>query len=55
MRKDPRQRRLYASRRMSLAVDRMIRAKDKVQKDQAARWVTAWATAAGIRPVVKNP
>ena len=49
--KDPRQRQLYAMRRMSLAVDRMIIAKDKVQKDQAKRWAAAWGTASGIRPM----
>jgi len=42
----PDQKRVYAARRMSLAVDRVIVRRDPVR---AAKWVTAWARAAGLR------
>lgn len=45
MRRDKHQRRAYALRRMSLAVDRVIRASDKADKDRAAKWVAAWKAA----------
>jgi hypothetical protein len=43
------QRRSYAARRMSLAVDRVIRSENPAA---ARRWVNAWAAAAGIRRYV---
>lgn len=42
----PDQRRAYARRRMSLAVDRVIVRRDPVR---AALWAAAWARVAGIR------
>lgn len=50
MRRDTNQRRAYALRRASLAVDRMIRAATADEKAQAARWAAAWGTKAGIHP-----
>lgn len=49
MRQDKYQRRAYAARRMSVAVDRTILATTSADKTQAARWVKAWRQAAGIR------
>lgn len=49
MREDIHQRRAYALRRLSLAVDRQIRATDQAQKEQAGRWAAAWGTKAGLR------
>ena len=48
--RDRHQRMAYAMRRMSLAVDRVIRAKSKATKEHAARWAAAWGMASGIRP-----
>jgi hypothetical protein len=48
--RDSYQRRAYALRRASLAVDRMIRAATPDEKAQAARWVAARCTKAGIHP-----
>lgn len=45
MKRDKHQRRAYALRRMSLAVDRVIRANDKADKDHAAKWAAAWKAA----------
>jgi hypothetical protein len=45
MRRDRGVRRRYAAKRMSVAVDRVIRG-DKSQRARA--WVAAWARAAGI-------
>jgi hypothetical protein len=42
------QRRAYALRRMSRAVDRQIVAKLDQDKARAGRWVIAWARLAGI-------
>lgn len=50
MKRDRHQRVSYALRRMSLAVDRNIVATDQDGKAIAARWATAWAKIAGIRP-----
>ena len=50
MRRDIHQRRDYARRRASLAVDRMIRATTPGEKAQAARWAAAWGRKAGIHP-----
>lgn len=40
-------RRVKALRRVSLAVDRVIRGENP---EQARRWVNAWASLAGLRP-----
>lgn len=48
--RDRYQRRGYALRRASLAVDRMIRAAAPDEKAQAARWAAAWGAKAGIYP-----
>ncbi len=42
MRRDHFQRQAYALRRLSLAVDRVIRARTDTEKSAAARWVDAW-------------
>lgn len=42
------QRRVYARRRLSLAVDRQIVATSDKVKARAGRWVLAWARLAGI-------
>lgn len=42
------QRRAYACRRLSLAVDRQIVATNDEVKARAGRWVLAWARLAGI-------
>jgi hypothetical protein len=52
MKRDKYQRRAYACRRMSLAVDRSIRAANPAEKAQAKRWAEAWAKAGGIRRCV---
>lgn len=49
MMRDKYQRRAYAARRMSGAVDRLILAATTTDKEQARRWVEAWRLAAGIR------
>ena len=47
-RRDIHQRRAYAERRASLAVDRMIRATQPADEEHAIRWVNAWAAVAGL-------
>jgi hypothetical protein len=42
------QRKAYALRRMSLAVDRQIVASFEDEKSKAGRWVSAWARFAGL-------
>jgi len=42
------QRKLYAMVRMRLAIDRAITAQSMLDKEKAARWASAWGTAAGI-------
>lgn len=54
MRRDIHQRQAYALRRLSLAVDRQIRAKTPPEKEQATRWAAAWGTKTGIRPFPKD-
>lgn len=46
------QRKSYACRRMSLAVDRLIRANNPDEKVKAKRWVEVWAVVGGIRRYV---
>lgn len=48
IRKDKHQRKAYALRRMSLAVDRLIVSKSGYDKHRASRWVLAWACLAGV-------
>ena len=48
MRKNQHQRKAYALRRMSRAVDRQIVA-SPADKQRLAKWVRAWAKVAGIR------
>jgi hypothetical protein len=44
------ERRSYAMRRASKAVERMIVATSLTEKIKASRWVDAWGLLAGIRP-----
>ena len=44
------QRRAYAMRRLSLAVDRTIRATQPADEERAMRWVEAWAVIAKLQP-----
>jgi hypothetical protein len=48
--RDIHQRKAAATRRMSQAVDRFIRAKDPEEKAIATKWVKAWKAASVIRP-----
>lgn len=50
MRRTTYQRRAAALRRVSLAVDRQIRATSPAEKARAGQWVLAWAAIASIRP-----
>jgi hypothetical protein len=43
MKRSKEERQAYAQRRMSLAIDRQIVASDEPAKQQARRWVLAWA------------
>ncbi|WP_156302258.1 hypothetical protein [Methylogaea oryzae] len=49
MKRDSCQQRIYAVRRVGLAIDRAARATSKIDKRQAARWATAWGVACGVR------
>jgi hypothetical protein len=49
------QRQEYAARRMSKAVDRMIRATDAADREQARRWIEAWRIVSGIRKPAQAP
>jgi hypothetical protein len=49
------QRRAYAARRMSKAVDRAILATADVDREQARRWVEAWRIVSGIRKPAQVP
>jgi hypothetical protein len=44
------QRRAYAMRRASQAVDRMIRATSLDEKLRASRWAERWGLLAGVQP-----
>ena len=50
MRRTADQRKAYAIRRLGLAVDRLIRAKGKAEKERAAKWAAAWGTKTGYGP-----
>lgn len=54
MRRNTPQRQAYALRRLSLAVDRQIRAKTPEEKALATRWAAAWGNKAGLRPAPKD-
>jgi hypothetical protein len=45
--KSAQQRKNYAVERMSRAVERVVAARDPLQKQEAIRWVLAWGRAAG--------
>jgi hypothetical protein len=45
--RDNHQRKAYAARRASRAVDRLIRAKSDQEKAQARIWANLWGVAAG--------
>jgi hypothetical protein len=47
--------RLYAMRRMRLAIDRAIKASTARDKESAARWAAAWGTVAGIPQSHEQP
>lgn len=46
-RRDKHQRKAYAARRASRAIDRLIRAKSAQEKAQACIWANLWGVAAG--------
>lgn len=46
--RDIHQRRAYAARRASLAVDRMVRTTSPIERNQAILWAKAWRTRAGL-------
>ncbi|KIA79983.1 hypothetical protein QR66_12925 [Chromobacterium piscinae] len=54
MKRDIYQRRAYALHRMSLAVDRVIRATDPAEKERLKHWVQAWAIRGGMRKEVTD-
>jgi hypothetical protein len=43
------QRKAYAMRRMSLAVDRLNRATSKADREKASAWLEMWIIVSGIR------
>lgn len=47
-RRDIHQRRAYAARRLSLAVDRIIVAASKPDRDKVKLWANVWARRAGM-------
>lgn len=54
MKRDNHQRRAYALRRMTLAVDRVIRASSPAEKERLKHWVQAWAIRGGLRKEVTD-
>lgn len=46
--RDAHQRRAYAARRASLAVDRLIRSTSLNDRDKASLWAKAWGVRAGL-------
>lgn len=54
MKRDIHQRRAYALRRMSLAVDRMIRATNPAEQQRLKDWVQAWAVRGGMHKEVTH-
>jgi hypothetical protein len=55
MKRDFFQRRSYAARRMSKAVDRLILATDAADREQARKWVEVWRIVGGIRKPAQVP
>jgi hypothetical protein len=55
MKRDFFQRRAYAARRLSVAVDRGILATSPADREQARRWVEAWRVVSGIRKPAQAP
>jgi hypothetical protein len=53
-RRDIYQRRAYAERRAGLAIDRMIRATQPADQDNAIRWANAWAAVAKFGPTPRK-
>lgn len=49
MRKDQYQKQAYGLRRVSLAVDRVLRTDAHDEKNRLAKWVNAWALIAKIK------
>ncbi len=49
------QRRSYAARRMSKAVDRLFLATIASDEDRARKWVEAWRIVGGIRKPLQAP
>lgn len=49
-RRDIHQRRAYAMRRLTKAVDRAIVAQSMDERLKASHWADAWAVLAGVRP-----
>ena len=49
MRRDSYQRRAYALRRMSLAVDRLSQARSPDEREKARYWKEMWSAVSGIR------
>jgi len=47
-RRDIHQRRAYAQRRASLAIDRLIRTCSREERDKASYWAKAWGMRAGL-------
>jgi len=42
-------RKLYAMRRMGVAIDRAVAERSSVAKEQAAKWAAAWGLLCGIK------
>lgn len=55
MKRDFFQRRSYAARRMSKAVDRVILATHAADREKARKWVEAWRIVGGIRKPAQAP
>jgi hypothetical protein len=55
MKRDFFQRRAYAARRMSKAVDRGILATSPADREQAQRWINVWRIVGGIRKPAQAP
>lgn len=52
MKRDTHQRRAYALHRMTIAVDRVIRATNPTEQERLKHWVQAWAVRGGMRKEV---
>jgi hypothetical protein len=49
MERDVYQRKIYALMRMNLAVARMKKARDEIEREKALSWLNAWLAASGLR------